>query len=159
MPAVKPPSAYRGAPVKPRPAHRAPSARSRVTNGHQDFLATIDQRSRPARRWRDIFDQITADLGGDLSMAQTQLVRRAATIAVQCELIEVAMATGDPIDINTLNTYGQMSDRLGRCLQRLGIKREPRNVTPDLASYIKHRQAEAKALPPASPAPPAEALP
>jgi hypothetical protein len=125
-----------------------------VTNGHQDFLATIDQRSLAARRWRDVYDQIAADLGGDLSMAQTQLVRRAATIAVQCELIEAMMATGQSIDINTMNIYGQLTDRLGRTLQRLGIKRQPRDVTPDLRSYITRRQAQAKP----SAAPPAEAV-
>jgi hypothetical protein len=110
-------------------------------------LATIDQRSVAARRWRDVYDQIAADLGGDPSMAQMQLVRRAATIAVQCEVIEASIATGEMMDVKTMNVYGQMADRLGRCLQRLGIKRVPRDVTPkNLRSYLT-----LKARPPTPP--------
>jgi hypothetical protein len=32
--------------------------------------------------------------------------------------------------------YGILTDRLGRCLQRLGLERKPRDVTPDLRSYL-----------------------
>lgn len=136
MAAVSTPGASLVQPAKPRPAHRKPEARSRVTNGRQDFLGAIDQRSLAARRWRDISGQITADLGGEpLSEAQRQLVRRATTIAVQCEVMEFEAANGRPID---LDTYGQLTDRLGRVLSRLGIKRQPRDVTPSVAEYIAH---------------------
>jgi hypothetical protein len=32
--------------------------------------------------------------------------------------------------------FGQLSDRIGRAVQRLGIKRLPKDVTPDLRSYL-----------------------
>jgi hypothetical protein len=32
--------------------------------------------------------------------------------------------------------YGVLCDRLGRCLQRLGLERKPRDVTPTLQSYL-----------------------
>ena len=32
--------------------------------------------------------------------------------------------------------YGVLCDRLGRCLQRLGLERKARDVTPDLRSYL-----------------------
>jgi hypothetical protein len=109
-----------------------------VTNGRQDFLIPIDQRSIQARRWRDVSAQITADLGGEpLSEAQRQLVRRATTIAVQCEVMEAEAANGGEID---LDTYGQLTDRLGRVLSRLGIRRQPRDVTPDLRSYLASKR-------------------
>jgi hypothetical protein len=91
-----------------------------------------------ARRWRDVCAQITADLGGEpLSEAQRQLVRRATTIAVQCEVMEAEAANGREID---LDTYGQLTDRLDRVLSRLGIKRQPRDVTPDLRTYIAQKR-------------------
>jgi hypothetical protein len=40
---------------------------------------------------------------------------------------------GKPFDIDL---FGQLTDRLGRCLQRLGLERKPRDVTPDLRSYL-----------------------
>jgi hypothetical protein len=94
-------------------------------------------RSAIARRIRDIFDAICRDLGGHdiLSEAQMQLVRRASLISIKCEELEARAVQGEPID---LDLFGQMTDRLGRCLQRLGIRRVPKNVTPSVAEYIEH---------------------
>jgi hypothetical protein len=33
--------------------------------------------------------------------------------------------------------YGVLCDRLGRCLQRLGLERVSRDVTPSLQSYLQ----------------------
>jgi hypothetical protein len=38
--------------------------------------------------------------------------------------------------------FGKMTDRLGRTLQRLGIKRQMRDVTPNVADYVAHINAE-----------------
>ena len=48
-----------------------------------------------------------------------------ATISIACEKIEGDAAAGAAID---LETYGKLTDRLGRTFQRLGLKREPRPV-------------------------------
>ena len=42
---------------------------------------------------------------------------------------------GERID---LDLFGKLTDRLGRVLQRLGIKRTPRDVTPTVDEYIEH---------------------
>lgn len=120
-------------------------ARSRVTNGTRMFLRVPgDNRSAVARRTRDIFDQLCADLGGWdlLSEAQLQLARRCALISIKCEEIEADAVVGDDID---LELYGKLTDRLGRCLQRLGIKRVARDVAlmPSVKDYIEHINKEA----------------
>src|SRR5262249_58531809 len=94
-----------------------------------------------ARRFRDVIAEITSDLGGAdlLSEAQRQLVRRAATISIACERMEGETAAG--ADIN-LELYGRLTDRLGRALQRLGLERKPRDVTPSLADIIAQDEAE-----------------
>jgi hypothetical protein len=108
-------------------AGRKPEARSRISNGSK-LLMDIDGRSKWARRFADILYGITADLGGDdnLSEGQRQLIRRCALLAVECEGLEGDAAAGDTID---LFLYGQMTDRLGRALQRLGIRRSARDIT------------------------------
>jgi hypothetical protein len=94
---------------------------------------------RGSRRFRDILASILSDLGGyenGLSEAQTQLARRATTLCIACERLEGVAASGVEIDIAL---YGEIVDRLGRCLQRLGLKRQARDVTPswsDLAAEI-----------------------
>jgi hypothetical protein len=114
---------------------------SRITNGSALFLPGVDGRSSLARRARDVFDNFCRDLGGYdiLSEAQTQLCRRAAMISIKCEEMESHGANGEQID---LDVFGKLTDRLGRCLERLGIKRVPRDVTPTLAQYIAGVEAE-----------------
>jgi hypothetical protein len=113
------------------------STSSKVTNGSKLFLPGVDGRSAIARRTRDIFDAICGDLGGQdtLSEAQTQLVRRASWISIQCEELESRGVQGERID---LELFGRLTDRLGRTLQRLGLKRVPRDVTPNVDDYIAH---------------------
>lgn len=60
-----------------------PSARSRVSNGKDLFLDGVDGRSVLARRYRDILAQLVSDVGGDPSEAQSLIVRRATTLAVE----------------------------------------------------------------------------
>jgi hypothetical protein len=118
---------------------RARKYTSAVSNGSRLFV------ERPGdtawhRRFRDILYQFIADAGGDvLSEAQRQLARRAATIAVMCERMEGQAAAGEDID---LNEYGMLTDRLGRTLQRLGLKRQARDVTPTLNEIMRERRPD-----------------
>ena len=124
------------APVERRPSKQ----RSRVTNGRRHFVEA-DERGPWARRWRDVLAEIINDLGGAdlLSEGQKQLARRCATIAIECEKMEGEAAQGRDID---LFTYGTLTDRLGRALQRLGLKRVPRDVGPTLADYLQQQASE-----------------
>lgn len=114
---------------------RRPSKqRSRVSNGKTLFVEA-DQRGPWARRWKDVLGEIISDLGGIglLSEGQKQLARRCATISISCEKMEGEAAQGREIN---LDVYGTLTDRLGRALQRLGPKRQPRDVGPSLRSIL-----------------------
>jgi hypothetical protein len=69
--------------------------RSRVTNGSALF-AVGPQTSAYARRLRDILGEVISDLGGpsELSEAERQLARRAASLSVACEKLEESICTG-----------------------------------------------------------------
>jgi hypothetical protein len=109
--------------------------RSRVSNGKALFVEG-DQRGPWARRWRDVLGEIISDLGGAdlLSEGQKQLARRCATISIACERMEGEAAEGREID---LDTYGTLTDRLGRALQRLGLKRQARQVGQTLGDLLR----------------------
>jgi hypothetical protein len=117
--------------------------RSALTNGNRLFVleGNADGRSATYRRFKDVLEQILADLGGSdiLSEGQRQLCRRAATLSIMAESMESDAVGNKPFDVDL---YGQLTDRLGRCLQRLGLERKPRDVTPSLQSYL-----QAKAVP------------
>jgi hypothetical protein len=109
-------------------------ARSAVTNGRRLHVQPVGDTAW-SRRFRDLVAEITSDLGGAdlLSEAQRQLIRRCAMLSVECEKMESAGVAGATID---LESYGQLTDRLGRAFQRLGLRRVPRDVTPTLAEYL-----------------------
>ena len=117
-----------------------PRGRSRVTNGKTPFVEA-DGRGPWARRWRDVVAEITSDLGGAdlLSEGQRQLARRAATISIACERMEGEAAAGNEID---LEEYGRLTDRLGRAFHRLGLRRCPREITPDPLDYAREPELE-----------------
>lgn len=121
------------------------TCRSRVANGSSLWLdnSGIDGRSREARRFRDILAQVLCDLGGAdrLSEGERQLARRVSMLSMECEVMELRVVAGEAFDAEK---YGMLTDRLGRALQRLGLHRVAKDVTPSLADIVaRHRDAEA----------------
>ena len=115
---------------------RARSHRSAVANGTRLFaVGGIDGRALTARRFRDLIQTFSADLGGPgvISEGQMQLVRRAAALSIMAESIEADLARGLDFDVNT---YGQVTDRLRRVVETLGLRRQARDVTPSLDRYL-----------------------
>jgi len=102
-----------------------PTARSAVANGSRLFVEGLDGRSALARRYRDLVAEFTADLGGDPSEAQKQLIRRAASLSTWCEAQEVRLANGEEIEIGPLTTA---ANSLRRILQDIGIERKLRTI-------------------------------
>jgi hypothetical protein len=86
--------------------------------------------ARRRKRFRDIISAITADLGGvdRLSEGQKQLIKRCSLISVECKSV-----AGE--DIN-LDLFGTLTDRLGRTLQRLGLRRLPKVIGPLICRNI-----------------------
>ena len=96
-----------------------------------------DGRSATARRFKDLIDDISGDLGGKdrLSEGQHQLIRRAAMLSAECERQEALAARGEA-EFNC-ELYGTMCDRLGRLFGRLGLERVTRDVSPTLQDYLE----------------------
>jgi hypothetical protein len=128
--------------VRPTPEARTPRVRSAVTNGRRLHVAAPGDGAWQ-RRFRDVLEQIIADLSGPdgLSEGQRQLARRCATIAIECEKLEGAAAAGADIDIGE---YSLLTSTLVRVVSRLGINRVARNITPpSVAAYLEHKQQRA----------------
>lgn len=113
--------------------------RSAVANGTRMFVEGLDGRSALARRYRDLVATFTSDMGGDPSEAEKQLIRRAASLSVWCEAVEVRLANGEEVDIGTLTTA---ANSLRRILQDIGLDRRQRDVTPTITEYMSARAEE-----------------
>jgi hypothetical protein len=104
-------------------------------------LADLDQRTRAAQRVNDVMGAIESDLGGSdhLSTAQRVLIQRCAVMAAIIEDQEARFARGEPIDIGP---YTTLVNSLRRVLADLGLERRSRDVTMDLATYVRERYGQ-----------------
>ena len=71
---------------------------------------------------------------GSYRRDKIQLARRCAWISTQCEVLERRAEPGQPVD---LTLYTMLTGHLTRTFGVLGLKRQPRDVTPTLQDYLK----------------------
>jgi hypothetical protein len=116
--------------------------RSAVTNGSQ-LLAGCDHRSARMRRLKDLIGGHVADLGGRdlISEAEFCLVRRAAILTLELELLEAKFEANDGAKVQELECYQRVASSLRRLLESLGLRRRQRDVTPSLGDILsaEHR--------------------
>jgi hypothetical protein len=96
-------------------------------------LPDVDGRSAKARRYRDVMNQLTSDLGGDPSGGQSAIIRRASTLIVVCEQAEAEMLAGGILDLAEFTTA---ANSLRRLLSDLGLERRAKDITPSLSQYL-----------------------
>jgi hypothetical protein len=133
-------------PVRLAPEITLRKLRSSISNG-SSLLADVDHRSAWMRRLRDLIGDHVGDLGGEaaLSTAELALVRRAAMLTLQLELMESRWCENDGGEASprALETYQRATGALRRTLESLGLQRRSRDVTPTLEQYAaKHRERE-----------------
>jgi hypothetical protein len=110
--------------------------RSKVGNGNK-LLPGIDGRSAWARRYKDILHAFVSDAGGAdaISEAEHAILRRAATLATECERIEALFAVNGCADPSELDLHAKTSAVLSRLLEKVGLKRRVIDVVPSVAEF------------------------
>jgi hypothetical protein len=109
----------------------ASKLRSAITNGSV-LLDDLDHRSAWARRLRDLIAAHTSDLGGrdNISEAERVLIRRAAMLALQTEMMEKHFASnGGEATPQQIETYQRVVNTLRRTLEALGLERRQKDVS------------------------------
>jgi hypothetical protein len=83
----------------------------------------------------DLISAIEADLGGAdrLSTGERQLIQRAAVTGAMLEDQEARWLSGKDIDPAL---YAALGNAQRRMFEAVGIKRQPRDVTPKLREYL-----------------------
>jgi hypothetical protein len=116
--------------------------RSRISNG-SNILPGVDGRSTWVRRLRDLISLHLSDLGGDdaVSEAERSIIRRAATLTVELERLELIFALAGQAQPEQIDLYQRTANSLRRLLESIGIKRVPRDVTPSLADIAAEIEA------------------
>ena len=113
--------------------------RSRMTNGSV-LLPGVDGRSAWVRRCKDIIEAHLSDLGGEdnTSVAERSLVRRAAVITTELEMMEARFAAGHA-NPGELDLYQRTAGNLRRLLEAIGLQRRAKPV-PDLDTFLEMRE-------------------
>ena len=109
------------------------AVRSALTNGSK-LMADVDGRTAWAKRFRDLLYGLENDLGSEaaLSEGQRAIIRRAAMLELQLEMLESRFAENDgAASPKQLEAYGRASSTLRRLLESVGLHlaRGPRDVT------------------------------
>jgi len=112
-------------------------ARSRLSNGTH-ILPGVDGRSTWVRRLRDLMGLHLADLGGEdaTSEAERSIIRRAATLTVELERLELRFARAGEASPEEIDLYQRTASTIRRLHEAVGLQRRPRDVTPSLADYL-----------------------
>src|SRR5438034_539621 len=106
-------------PIRTKGVLTASKLRSAVSNG-SSIIADIDHRTGWMRRLRDLLYSHESDLGGEanLSEGQRSLLRRAAMLELQLEMLERQFADNDGVaSAKALDLYGRTSGNLRRVLE------------------------------------------
>lgn len=114
--------------------------RSRITSGRSLLPHGVDMRGVWERRWTDVNALLLNEQGGRdvCSEAEMAIIRRSATLIVALERLETKFAEQeDGGTSNQLDQYQRLSNTLRRLLESVGLKRRPKDVTPDLRDYMK----------------------
>jgi len=114
-----------------------------MANG-STFLSNADGRSLWVRRARDVATELTQDKGGPESVtaAEALLIRRAATLTVECERLEQRFASVDAEPhTDDLDLHQRMTGALRRVLDSLGLGRRARPLSQNEAAHAAIERA------------------
>jgi hypothetical protein len=126
-------------PVRPPIARNSTTNRSAVTNGSK-LLVGIDMRSPTARRYRDLVQAYTAEIGGDLSQAEMAMIKTAASLSLSAELMQARIVNGELVDSDDLIRLSSEVRRILDTLAGKAAKRKP--AGPTLSQIMAEHEAE-----------------
>jgi hypothetical protein len=110
--------------TKRRPRH----TRSGVT------LPRGDGRTVAARRFRDLVEAYSAELGGKLSPVEQSLVRQAANLTQVSERLQADVIAGTPVDHDAMVRISSEARRILGMLRAKAAKNKP--AGPNLQEYL-----------------------
>jgi hypothetical protein len=119
-----------------------PVGRSAITNGTRlhSNSAKVDGRTQSARRLRDLITAFSKDLGDGLSEADLSLVRTAAALTLQLEMLQADLANGVPVDVEMLVKLAGTSKRSLAAISARAVDKKPAG-TMTLQEYMAAKQA------------------
>jgi len=122
--------------------HTAARRRPRRTRTGRVPLPRSDGRTVTSRRFRDLVEAYSAELGGELSEADRALVMQAAAVQIRCEEIQLEIVEGRDVDPDLLVRLSSENRRLLAGLGAKAVKaKSPPPTIHDLMAEL-HEESE-----------------
>jgi hypothetical protein len=115
--------------------HTAARRRPRRTRIGRVPMPRVDGRTISARRFRDLVESYSSELGGELSEADRALIQQAAIVQIRCEEIQLEIVEGRDVDPDLLV---RLSSENRRLLAGLAVKADNKSkpAGPALQDYL-----------------------
>lgn len=121
-------------------ARHQKQGRSAVTNGKRTLIG-VRGASKFGRRYRDLVDLFSAEVGGVLTEIETAMVKQAAALAIQGEMMQAAIINGEPVNSDDLIRLSSEVRRLLDAIAEKSGKRKPAAVL-NINDHAAKRAAE-----------------
>ena len=109
--------------------------RSKITNG-TSLLPGVDGRSSWVRRCKDVISAHLSDIP-DASTAERSIIRRAAVLTTELEMLEAEFAQAGQASPEGLDLYQRTAGNLRRLLEAIGLQRRAKDIGPSLGELIR----------------------
>ena len=123
--------------------HTAARRRPRRTRTGRVLMPRVDGRTVSARRFRDLVESYSAEIGGALTEADRSLVQQAAAVQIECEALQLAIVEGRSIDSDMLIRLSSENRRLLAGLDAQAAKAKP--AAPDPLEYARAKYGSSAA--------------
>jgi hypothetical protein len=103
----------------------------------------VDGRTLPARRFRELVKAYAAEIGGELSVVDRELVRTAAAIGVRSEVLQAKIIAGEAISGDEAIRLASESRRILESIRSRSPKNKP-DAPTELDRYLKDKYGPAE---------------
>jgi hypothetical protein len=122
-------------------ARHLKQGRSAVTNGKRTLIG-VKGSSKFGRRYRDLVDEFSAEVGGVLSQTDLAMVKQAAALAIQGEVMQAAIINGEPINADDLIRLSSEVRRILDAIAEKAGERKSAAAVPTIHDHAAKRAAD-----------------
>ncbi|MEX2430302.1 MAG: hypothetical protein WD645_00100 [Dehalococcoidia bacterium] len=120
------------------PTAGRPTSRAALTNDPLGLPPGLSRSSAAGRRWRDLAEAYSAQLGPELMQREDVrlLVGNLISFSMLAERQRARIARDEEVDVNQ---FIQLNQTIRGLLDRLSLSSAPRSEEPGLANYLSER--------------------
>jgi hypothetical protein len=126
---------------QPDPGRRSHGGNRSAVTGRRWVLAGVDMRKPSGRRFRDLCVGFAKEIGGEVSEAERALIRQAAAMTLQAELLQAALARGEVVNADDTIRLSSEARRIMASITARASRRTAAAGSPSALDEYLSREA------------------